>query len=138
MIEQGRPLMWGISHSPTASKYRARSSFVTGLPSPPSGHSSLSGFEMTTPMTSVDVRSARAGCTPVGCRDVAVARATGLTTLVVTGSSALTSLAGLFCRDCLRRPMFAMAPGFQNFGKNFRIRPSADVFSMHLSLKCID
>src|SRR5882724_7065434 len=50
--EHGRPLMWPIIHSPTASKYRARSSLVTGSPSPPSGHSAFSGFEMATPITS--------------------------------------------------------------------------------------
>src|ERR1700733_2389555 len=50
-IEQGRPVTCGNSHSPTASKYSARSSLVTGLPSPASGHSCLSGLEMLTPRT---------------------------------------------------------------------------------------
>ena len=53
--EHGRPLMWPIIQSPTASKYFARSSLVTGLPSPPSGHNALSGLEMTTPITSADL-----------------------------------------------------------------------------------
>src|SRR5688572_16553319 len=51
MIEQGRPSMCGSSASPTASKYRARSSFVAGLPLPSSAHKGLSGFEIGTPIT---------------------------------------------------------------------------------------
>ena len=36
---------------------RARSSFVTGSPSPASGHNALSGLEITTPITSADLPS---------------------------------------------------------------------------------
>src|SRR5260221_11775872 len=50
--EHGRPLMWPIIHSPTASKYWARSSLVTGSPAPPAGHKPLSRFEMAAPITS--------------------------------------------------------------------------------------
>src|SRR3954452_9469536 len=54
-IEHGQPLRWTIIHSPTASKYCARSSLVTPSPSPQSAHSTLSGFENVTPITSEDV-----------------------------------------------------------------------------------
>src|SRR5260221_661929 len=58
MIEHGRPFIWGNIHSPTAAKYCARSNFVTGRLSSPSGpapgHNTLSGFEITTPMTAPD------------------------------------------------------------------------------------
>src|ERR1700733_15033702 len=56
--EQGRPFRYPIIHSPTASKYCARSSLVTLLLSPASGHSALSGFDITTPMTSADLEPA--------------------------------------------------------------------------------
>src|SRR5256885_12381090 len=54
-IEHGRPLGGPIIHSPTASKYCARSSLVTASPSPPSGHNAFSGFEIATPITSADL-----------------------------------------------------------------------------------
>src|SRR4030081_864394 len=59
--EHGRPFRWPIIQPPTASKYRARSSLVTGLPSPPSGHSALPGFEITTPITSAELFAAGFG-----------------------------------------------------------------------------
>src|SRR5882672_12102725 len=88
--EHGRPLIWLIIHSPTASKYFARSSFVTALPSPPSGHSALSGLEMTTPITSADLLA-----------DDVPDLINGFATLVITGLSASTSFAGLSCRNPL-------------------------------------
>src|SRR6202158_5507834 len=50
-IEQGLPWIWGNNHSPTASKYSARSRFVTGAPSPASGQSALLGLVMVIPKT---------------------------------------------------------------------------------------
>src|SRR5665647_554173 len=50
-IEQGLPSICGNNHSPTASKYAARSRFVTGTPSPASGQSTLSGLVMAIPKT---------------------------------------------------------------------------------------
>src|SRR3954452_242635 len=64
-IELGRPLIWPIIHSPTAAKYCARSSLVTGFPSPASGHSGFSGFEITTPITSADLPFALAAPAPL-------------------------------------------------------------------------
>src|ERR1700727_2850792 len=40
-----------MSQEPTCSKYVAKSSLVTGPPSPASGQSALSGLEIRTPMT---------------------------------------------------------------------------------------
>src|SRR5918992_603078 len=103
-IEHGRPLRGPIIHSPTASKYCARSSFVTPSPSPASGHSALSGFEITTPMTS-----------PVLLLAAGVARTVALLVLplllpgfgcatpALDGVSASTSSAGL----SWRRPLNA-------------------------------
>src|SRR5689334_3654904 len=56
--EQGRPARWPIIQGPTASWYRARSSFVTGRPAPSSGHSALSGLEMGMPMTTAPLFAA--------------------------------------------------------------------------------
>src|SRR5450759_3570080 len=50
-IEQGLPSICGNNHSPTASKYSARSRFVTGALSPASGHSALSDLVMAIPKT---------------------------------------------------------------------------------------
>src|SRR3954447_9111138 len=95
-IELGLPLIWPIIQSPTASKYFARSSFVTGLPSPAAGHSALSGFEITTPITSADLPPAFDGRTPFDLMAVRfdTAAAAGFAMSVVTGRSAMTSLAG--------------------------------------------
>ena len=50
--------MWGMIHSPTASKYRARSNFVTARVSPEAGQKTLSGLEIATPM----MAPGRSGC----------------------------------------------------------------------------
>src|SRR5471030_1797236 len=50
-IEQGLLSICGNNHSPTASKYFARSNFVTGASSPASGQSALSGLVMVIPKT---------------------------------------------------------------------------------------
>src|SRR3979409_1960833 len=95
-MEHGRPLIWPIIQPPTASKYRARSSLVTGLPSPPSGHSALSGLEMTTPMTPADLPSGFFE-RPLRVLEVlAEAReGAGVAISVMAGFSAVTSFAGL-------------------------------------------
>src|SRR5436305_6438413 len=94
-IELGLPLIWPIIQSPTASKYFARSSFVTGLPSPASGHSALSGFELATPSTSAELPPAFVAPSPglMALRFDAAAAA-GLAISDATGRSAVTSLAG--------------------------------------------
>src|ERR1700716_1496580 len=90
--EHGRPFRWPIIQPPTASKYRARSSLVTGLPPPPSGHSALPGFEITTPITSAELFAA---CFASGLLDLAAVLPTaGLAILVMAGFSAFTSSAG--------------------------------------------
>src|SRR5579863_9642173 len=58
-IEQGRPSTCGNSQSPTASKYRTRSNFVTGRSSPASGQNTLFGLETVTPITLFSVAPAR-------------------------------------------------------------------------------
>ncbi len=93
--EHGRPLMWPIIHSPTASKYWARSSLVTGSPSPPSGHSALSGFEMATPITSAGFFADDLTTTIEGLE------VEGLAVFFIDGFSAITSSAGLSCRKPL-------------------------------------
>src|SRR5450756_598829 len=45
-IEQGLPSICGNNHSPTASRYAARSRFVTGAPSPAPDQSTLAGLVM--------------------------------------------------------------------------------------------
>src|SRR5262245_1022912 len=57
MTEHGRPWMCGRSHSATDSKYRARSSFVIGLPRSSCGQRGLSAFEIGTPMTTTPALS---------------------------------------------------------------------------------
>src|ERR1700710_2437513 len=94
-IEHSRPLMWPIIQPPTASKYFARSSLVTGSPSPASGHSALSGLEMTTPMTSDDLPLAFFEGALRVPEALAEARAgLGLAISIMAGFSAVTSLAG--------------------------------------------
>src|ERR1700716_623314 len=101
-MEHGRPLIWPIIQPPTASKYRARSSLVTGAPSPPSGHSALSGFEMTTPITSEDLASAFFKRPPRQLEVWPEARAgLGVAISVMAGFSAVTSFAGLSWRSPL-------------------------------------
>src|ERR1700709_1392041 len=102
-MEHGRPFRWPIIQPPTASKYRARSSLVTPSPSPPSGHSPLSGFEMTTPITSPDLLPA--GLAAVVLLGLAADFPTeGWADLVMTGFSAFTSLAGLSLRSPSHAP----------------------------------
>src|ERR1700712_2637959 len=100
--EHGRPLMWPIIHSPTASKYCARSSLVTGSPSPPSGHSALSGFEMATPITSAGFFADDLTTTIDGF-EVEGFEVEGLAVFFIDGFSAITSSAGL----SWRRPLNA-------------------------------
>src|SRR5260221_7042769 len=103
--EHGRPLMWPIIHSPTASKYRARSSLVTGSPSPPSGHLAFAGFEMATPITSAgffadDLTTMIEDFVAEGFV-VEGFVVEGLAGFFIDDFSAITSSAGLSCRKPL-------------------------------------
>src|ERR1043166_8234083 len=99
-IELGLPLIWPIIQSPTASKYFARSSLVTGLPAPAPGLGPLSVFELTPPIPSADWPPAFAGRDPFDLMAArfAAAAAAGRAISVITGRSAITSPAGLSSR----------------------------------------
>src|SRR5437879_9461089 len=98
--EQGRPRIWPIIHPPTASKYRARSSLVTGSPSPPFGHSALSGFEIATPITSAAFFTDDLTTTIEGF-EVEGFEFESLVVFFIDGFSATTSSAGLSWRNPL-------------------------------------
>ena len=83
-IEHGRPSRCCNMNAPAISKYRARSSFVTGRPSPAFGHSALSGLDILTPMTVDESAPARGASAAPGAaaarragpaRDAAAVRA---------------------------------------------------------------
>jgi hypothetical protein len=60
-------------------------------------------------MTSADLACANRGRAAGAFPDLALARATGLATLVITGAFAVTSLAGLSCETPLGPPTLAVA-----------------------------
>src|ERR1700682_5088971 len=93
-IEQGLPWIWGNNHSPAASKYSARSRFVTGAPSPASGQSALLGLVMVIPKTATVAEADRR-------ENPCVATLFRPAFAIVCGVSVSTSRAGL----SLRRPL---------------------------------
>ncbi len=108
--EHGRPLRWPIIHGPTCSKNCARSSLVTPSPSPPSGHSSLSGFEITTPITSADLPVAGFALLVTAAAALPDFPAEGFAILPIEGVSASTSSAGLSCRKPLNAACLILPP----------------------------
>src|SRR4030081_706810 len=102
--EHGRPLIWPIIHSPTASKYRARSSLVTGSPSPPARPPPLSGFLMATPITSAGFFADGLTTTIEGL-EVEGLEVEGLAVFFfIDGFSAITSSAGLSFPHACKTP----------------------------------
>src|SRR5207237_8953112 len=93
---------------PTSSKYRARLSLVTGLPSPPTGYRSFSGVEISTPITLAGLSEAGTVLLLPDLGDLAFTALTalfataGLTISGVAGFSATTSRAGLSWRSPLK------------------------------------
>src|SRR5450759_2288250 len=107
-IEQGLPSICGTNHSPTASKYSARSRFVTGTPSPASGHNTLSDLVTAIPKTVTvaelaqrdDPCVARLSFLTIGS-DISASAFLSRSGVSVREVSVSTSLAGL----SLRRPL---------------------------------